>query len=308
MIHVFIVNPYAGKKTFADDLRSRLADYSRTHRNFKYFVFNTRYRGYETELTREICKCFENEKLRIYCCGGSGTLRHAINGVDDLEKREIAFYPCGLTNDFLKVFGDDEKKFRELENLIEGEVINIDYIKSNHGIALNTVSLGLDSLALKRFEEDYRFLSVFGKQVPYNLSLLYAAFAVKPQIYEVQYDDKSVSGWITQLLVGNGVMINGNLRIFKDADVTDGKLQIRYFLNWRRKRIPKALSYMIAGQMEEIDRLSTSAECRRVIIRREDHVPFAVNFDGELVPNIPECEIEVVTKGLQFVVPKGVVL
>ncbi len=308
MIHVFIVNPYAGKKTFADDLRSRLADYSRTHRNFKYFVFNTRYRGYETELTREICKCFENERLRIYCCGGSGTLNHTINGVDDLEKREIAFYPCGLTNDFLKVFGDDEKKFVELENLIEGEIVKIDYIKSNHGIALNTVSLGLDSLALKRFEEDYRFLSVFGKQVPYNLSLLYAAVGAKPQMYEVQYDDKVVSGWITQLLVGNGVMINGNLRVFRDADITDGSVQLRYFLNWRRKRIPKALSFMMAGQMDEVDKLSSSECCSTVSIRRTDGEPFAVNFDGELAPNITECRIEVVHQGLQFVVPKGVVL
>lgn len=308
MIHVFIVNPYAGKKTFADDLRSRLADYSRTHRNFKYFVFNTRYRGYETELAMEICKSFENERLRIYCCGGSGTLMHTINGVDDLEKREIAFYPCGLTNDFLKVFGENEKQFQNIESLIEGEPILIDYIKSNHGIALNTVSLGLDSLALKRFEEDYRFLSVFGKQVPYNLSLLYAAIGAKPQMYEVRFDKNVVSGLITQFLVGNGNMLNGNLHIFGDTDVTDGKLQMRYFLNWRRRRIPKALGYMMAGQMDEVDKLSKCEVCSKVGVRRMDNGPFAINFDGELIPNITECRMEVVQQGMQFVVPKGVVL
>ena len=308
MIHVFIVNPYAGKKTFADDLRGRLADYSRTHRNFKYFVFNTRYRGYETELAKEICKSFENEKLRIYCCGGSGTLKHTINGVDDLGKREIAFYPCGLTNDFLKVFGEDSKRFENIENLIEGEVMNIDYIKSNCGIALNTVSLGLDSLALKRFEEDYRALSVFGKQVPYNMSLLYAALGAKPQMYEVRYDDQVISGWITQLLVGNGVMLNGNLRIFRDASITDGKVQMRYFLNWKRKRIPKALGHMIAGRMDEVDKLSQSEVCSRVAVRRMDNAAFAINFDGELIQNVTECRMEVIRQGLQFVVPEGVVL
>lgn len=308
MIHVFIVNPYAGKKTFGDDLRSKLADYSRTHRNFKYFVFNTKNKGFETEIAKEICKSFENERLRIYCCGGSGTLNHTINGVDNLEKREIAFYPCGLTNDFLKVFGEQEKAFGDIEALIEGEPVKIDYMKSNHGIALNTVSLGLDSLALKRFEEDYRFLSVFGKQVPYNLSLLYAAVFAKPQMYEINYDGNLVVGRITQLLVGNGIMLNGNLRAFEEADVRDGKLRLRYFQDWKRARIPKTLKYMVAGKIQEVDKLSVCEECSNVAVRRMDNEPFSINFDGELVPNITECKMEVVRQGLQFVIPKGVVL
>lgn len=308
MVHVFIVNPYAGKKTFADDLRSKLAEYSRTHCNFKYFVFNTRDKGCETELAQEICKCFENEKLRFYCCGGSGTLKHTINGVDDFEKREIAFYPCGLTNDFLKVFGEDEKLFRDIEGLIEGEAVKIDYIKSNHGIALNTISLGLDSLALKRFEEDYRALSMFGKQVPYTLSLLYAAAFVKPEMYEIRYDEQVVIGRITQILVGNGIMLNGNLRAFQDADIQDGKIQIRYFQEWKHGRVPKTLKYMVAGQVQELDKLSVCKECSSVTVRRVDNEQFCINFDGELVADITECRMEVVKQGMQFVIPKGGVL
>ena len=39
MTHIFIVNPFAGNNTFADDLRTKLA----SMQNINYFVFNTRY-------------------------------------------------------------------------------------------------------------------------------------------------------------------------------------------------------------------------------------------------------------------------
>ena len=43
MTHIFIINPYAGSKTFADDLRTKLNSIE----GLNFFVFNTRYAGYE---------------------------------------------------------------------------------------------------------------------------------------------------------------------------------------------------------------------------------------------------------------------
>ena len=113
MTHIFIINPFAGHQTFADDLRTKLAKV----KNLDYFVFNTRYKGYETELVRKILHIFEGEKLRFYCCGGSGTMRNMLNGFDSLDDVEVAFFPCGLTNDFLKNFGKDESRFHNIEEL-----------------------------------------------------------------------------------------------------------------------------------------------------------------------------------------------
>ena len=110
MIHIFIVNPYAGKGAFADDLRLKLSRIE----GLNYFVFSTRYKGHETELVKEIQDIFENEKLRFYCCGGSGTMRNMLNGFEKLDDAEIAFFPCGLTNDFLKMFDKDEARFHDI--------------------------------------------------------------------------------------------------------------------------------------------------------------------------------------------------
>ena len=157
MTHIFIVNPYAGEKTFADDLRRKLKEI----KNLKYFVFNTKRAGDEEALVRRILHIFQDEELRFYCCGGSGTMRNMLNGFDDLEKAEIAFFPCGLTNDFLKVFGENEARFHQIEELIEGDVIQVDYIRTNHGVALNQFSTGLDSSHAIKFEE-YRSLAALG--------------------------------------------------------------------------------------------------------------------------------------------------
>ena len=54
MLHIFIINPFAGDKTFADDLRTKLSSIE----GLDYFVFNTRYAGYETELVRKILHIF----------------------------------------------------------------------------------------------------------------------------------------------------------------------------------------------------------------------------------------------------------
>ena len=120
MKHIFIVNPYAGSMTFANNLRQQLEKMN----GFEYFLFNSRYTGNETELTRKIIDFFPQEQLRIYACGGSGTLRNVLEGVGENPNVELAFYPCGMTNDFLKCFKpEDRTRFYDIAELIGGETL-----------------------------------------------------------------------------------------------------------------------------------------------------------------------------------------
>ena len=88
MVHIFLINPYAGKRTFADGLRKKLKEIP----DFNYFVFNIGHAGEEAELVRKIRNIFDDEKLRFYCCGGSGTMRNMLNGFDNFDNVEIAFF------------------------------------------------------------------------------------------------------------------------------------------------------------------------------------------------------------------------
>ena len=300
MIHIFIVNPYAGQKTFADDLRSKLKNI----KGLNYFVFNTRYAGYETEIVKDILNIFEDEELRFYCCGGSGTFRNMINGFDNIAKAQIAFFPCGLTNDFLKVFGEDESRFYNVEELIYGDVIDIDYIKSNQGIMLNSFSTGLDSKVLASLEE-YRLLSAFGGQIPYMCSVLREAFFANNREYIIQLDDKELIGRFSEIFFCNGYVFGGNMYFDNAADVTDGKGLYCLVPACNGFSFLRHMLYTIQRNIGKLHSATNFGYCSRIKIQRRDGKPFHINQDGDIfLGNIWEASI--VRKGLHLVVPKGV--
>ena len=301
MTHIFIINPFAGNKTFADDLRTKLDAMT----DLKYFVFNTRYAGYETELVKKILHIFEGEKLRFYCCGGSGTMRNMLAGFEDLSSVEVAFFPCGLTNDFLKMFGKDEQRFHQIEELINGDVIKVDYIRTNHGVSLNTLSTGLDSNSVDKMNE-YRILRFIGEEMPYYVSTLYSIFVSKTRNYEITLDDELFTGRFAEIFIGNGCVFGGNMYFAEDTCVDDGKAIFRLSGNKRGFSLLPTLMALTGKKYEKVNKLMHCGECSRIHIRRPGGVPFTINLDGDLVKNITECEAEIVHKGLSFVVPKGV--
>ncbi len=300
IIHIFIVNPWAGRLTFATDLRKKLSKM----RDIQYFVFNTRYAGHEKTLVKDIQNIFENERLRFYCCGGSGTMRNMLNAFEDLSDVEVAFFPCGLTNDFLKVFGEAEKQFSDIEELINGEVVRVDYIKSNHGVALNTFSTGLDVTVIEKAKE-YRFLNFLAPNMPYSVASVYAMLLSHQYSYEVEMDDRKFEGKAVEVFFGNGKFLGGSLNFAPSADVTDGLGNYRIIYGRNGFFLLGKVWDLLKGRYDRLDEISECGRSKRISIRRKDGEAFLVNQDGEGIIDT-EWHAEIVRKGLQLVVPKGV--
>lgn len=303
MIHIFIINPFAGEKNFADNLRSKLEEIP----NLNYFVFNTRYRGYEAELVRKVRRMFEGEELRFYCCGGSGTMRNILNGFDDISKAEVAFFPCGLTNDFLKMFGDDELRFSNIEELINGDVIKVDYIKTNHGISLNTLSTGLDSNCVMKMN-DFRILRYLGSAMPYTLATLYSIFVSKTLEYDIKFDNESIKAKFAEIFVGNGCVFGGNMFFAENTCVNDGKAILRLVGNKRGFPLLPILLAITGRKFDKHEKIMLCRDFSKISFCRSDGEAFTINQDGDLIKDVFYCEAEIVRKGLSFVVPKGVSL
>lgn len=303
MVHIFIVNPYAGQKTFADGLRSKLEEIE----GLNYFVFNTRYAGYEKVLVKKILHIFKDEKLRFYCCGGSGTMRNMLNGFENPEEAEIAFFPCGLTNDFLKMFGENQERFHHIEELIWGDVISVDYIRTNHGISLNTVSCGFDSEFVDRLER-YRILTAFGSEVPYFSALFSALFISKTQEYEVYIDDKRYQDRYAEVFFGNGCTFGGNMHFAVQTSINDGEGIYLMAPPVKGAGTLPILKALVSENEEKLDGLTYRGVGKTMRIRRTDGKAFSMNFDGELEEPHAEWKLQMVKKGLRLVVPKGVKL
>jgi diacylglycerol kinase family enzyme len=300
--HIFIVNAFAGSHGFAGDLRRKL----RYMDGLRYFIFNTREAGGEVKLVQEIFKIFGNEKLRFYCCGGSGTLRNIINGIDDLSDVQIAFYPCGLTNDFLKVFGDAAEKFNDIENLIDGEILDVDYIKTSNGVAINTFSTGLDSAVVDKMQ-DYRKFHMFYKHIPYTMASVYAIFFAKHENYDITVDGRRITGRMGEVYFGNGDTLGGTLHFAREANVRDGRGEYRIIHTAKRLKFMRMLLDIQKRKYEVIDGASEFGRCREITIKKTDGSAFYVNQDGELIGKRREWSARIVQRGLHFVVPKGVV-
>lgn len=272
MIHVFIINPETGKESFGENLRKQLEEMT----DITYYVFDTRTAGEEKQLVNRIVNLFEDDKIRIYCCGGSGTIRNIITGLLNVEQAEIAFYPNGTNNDFLKCFGDNAACFGNLKSLIEGEAKPIDYLVTNYGNALNAISVG----------------QIFSKSQKYQM-----------EIDGIDLNCDASAIWLT-----NGCVINGKLRLHCEGNITDGeghygivtakriftKMQIIRRMKNHKKKM--RYEHILHGNFQKIT------------IKCEDKESFYAWFDGELVEILEKLEITMKTKALHFVIPKGVEL
>lgn len=302
MIHIFIINRVAGNKDWAKDLRKHLA----TKKGLRYFVFTTVSAGFEKTIVQKIGKYFEDEKLRFYCCGGSGTMRNMLDGFEDLSKIEVAFFPCGLTNDFLKCIGDEEI-FRDIDKLIDGKVVPIDYIKTNHGVALNTLSFGCDS-NVEQCMNAFRSYDIFGSQIPYVLSVLKGIIFAKTRRIELTLDGEVFAGKYAEIVYGNGAVLGGNLFFAQRADVTDGVGSYFTVTDIRGLQALIQILHLMQKKLSVLRNNVKYGECKRLEIKSLDGNPLFINYDGELVDCGQSCKAEIVRKGLNFVVPKSVEL
>lgn len=301
MVHIFIINANAGDESFSAGLRNHLAE----RKDIKYYILHTRRDQSETALAQEVLSLFEGEEIRIYSCGGSGTFRNIMAGVDDLSKVEFAFYPRGLTNDFLKTFGDNEKYFRDIDNLIDGKVTMIDYIKTNHGTALNTCSFGLDAVQVSK-EIDYSAMIVLGKEIPFLLGFLAAVLRYSPFEIELEIDGVKRTGKFTEVILANGGVIGGALWFDENVDYTDGKGRLALIDNINFINRIRCLFTAAKKNLKGLEKFGTMTYASKMSIKRTDGLPLAIDFDGELQKPQERWDVEIVHKGLKFVVPKEV--
>ena len=303
MVHIFIINSHAGNTKFSAGLRRHLAE---KYADLNYYIFHTRKARDERYLINEVLNLFGSERLRVYCCGGSGTISNAIYGIEDFSNLEFAFYPKGFTNDFLKVFGKDEHLFKDIDELIEGKVINVDYIKTNHGNCLNTFSLGLDSEQVMRMEQ-FRDSSILGKNVPYAFGFAYAVLFSRPEELEILIEGKEkIIGATPEMFFGNGGVIGGKLWFDDGPDITDGLGHLFVYKRIGKLKLMRTLLKLTRKDTGPSDMKRFDGFVSEITIKRRDGASLRVDFDGELQEPQKEWTAKIIKCGLPFVVPKGV--
>ena len=165
MKHYFIINPAAGTKDSTEKLLSQIKKL-----DFEYDLAMTGMAGDAERLTRRAVE--KGEPIRIYACGGDGTLNEVVNGAAGAEHAAITNVAKGTGNDFLKIFGEGWREgFWDLRALAKGPQASFDLIDCNGKLGLGVACAGVDA----RIGNDvhrYKNLPVIGGKSAYISSLV----------------------------------------------------------------------------------------------------------------------------------------
>ena len=139
MHHLFIINPKAGKKRGTQRLEEEIRSLDVSHE-----IVHTKKAGDARRIARTMAEL--GEEIRIYACGGDGTLNEVVNGAAGFDHVAITNVPIGTGNDFLKIFGKDYKtRFLDLKALSEGPQAAMDLIDCNGHLGIDIVCTGVDA-------------------------------------------------------------------------------------------------------------------------------------------------------------------
>ncbi|MBE6600327.1 MAG: diacylglycerol kinase family lipid kinase [Ruminococcaceae bacterium] len=299
--HILIINPNAGKGSAEDFLRTKLVE---DGFEAEYEIYVTKAPRDATKYVKERCLAEPEETLRFYACGGDGTLNEVSAGAVGFKNAEVACYPCGSGNDYIKYYGT-QNDF-SLARLKNGVAEAIDMISVNGRYAINACHFGFDSFVAQKMAK-LRRRAVIGGKNAYNTAVAMGLFGAMNNDYTVEVDGEILNPQGRMLLctVANGGYVGGGYHCAPRSDNSDGLLEVCFV---KPISIPRFLSLMTAyrnGEHLDDPRFEKYIEYRRAkTVRVTSHRPMPVSLDGE-VEVYSDFTVTVESRPVNFVVPEG---
>ena len=297
MKHLFIINPAAGSRNRTDDYSEVIHKVCRA-RGLSYEVRVSTAPGECTRIAREAAST--GEELRIYACGGDGTLNEVAAGAAGYENAAVTVFSGGSGNDFVKIF-DEPKAFFDLNRLMDADEVTFDLIRCNEDIALNICSVGLDA----RIGTDvsrYKRLPLLHGFRAYAASTVVNVVKGIAEHYVVEVNGERIDGNHTFICVCNGRYYGGGFNPVPMADPTDGKLDVLLVKQVSRLQVPGIIGKYKNGRYKELPHLVRHLQTDSIRILCDKPTP--VNLDGEL-RRAKTVEMSVAREKLRFFYPKG---
>jgi len=302
MKHLFIINPIAGgKKSRPDETIRMIEEFAKTL-NDPYEIYVTKHR---MDACDKITKEAETEEnLRVYACGGDGTLNECANGAANRENVAITHFPCGTGNDFLKTFGKENViLFRDLQALSTGVVRKLDLIDCNGRYGINICSVGIDA-RIGTDVHKYSNIPIIGGATGYVVSMVINVIKGVTQKFHVTIDDMVIDKKITLACICNGQYYGGGFNPVPEALPNDGILDTLIVEPVSRFQVAKIVGRYSKGRFHEFPEIFTYIRGHGMEIKCDKE--FVINVDGEAV-YAKEMNFKLVPKGVNFIFPEKLV-
>lgn len=226
MEYYFIYNPVSGTAKVRQEFLENI-DKS----GLKYKLIETSESGDAQKIVRDICmnRSDSQQSIRIFACGGDGTVSQVINGAYGFDNVEIGAIPLGTGNDFIRNFGDvssymDIKKYarsssRECD-LIKYRAITDGQVRD--GFCVNMFNIGLDCNIVEMTGSVKKFPLISGS-LAYLISVFVILIKREGANLKVIYDNGDVyNGRLMLISIANGCYCGGGIKGLPRAVTDDG--------------------------------------------------------------------------------------
>jgi YegS/Rv2252/BmrU family lipid kinase len=248
--------------------------------------------GNATQLAKEaIAKGFHG----VVAVGGDGTLNEVAQGLVN-SAVPMGIIPKGSGNGLARHFGISMKIERSLQQLLTGEIIEIDTFKLNNRLSINVSGIGFDGHIANLFAKSKnRGFWTYTKLVVREY-IRYKQFSA-----ELKFGSKSIVHQKPFMIaIANASQYGNNVRVAPSASVINRSVQIAVV-----NRVPAQRGFHFAYQMFT-GKLKTGKDYTCTTI--EDGIiktpfPVAYHIDGEAGGFASEFKIEVNPHSLRLMVP-----
>ena len=238
--------------------------------------------------------------MRLYACGGDGTLIEVVCGMAGFENAAVTHYPGGSGNDSIKVFSDTAPFF-DLERLLDADETRFDLISCNGTYCANILSIGLDAKIGTDIARFKRLPFVSGKGA-YILSILANVLSGRSAHYVVDVNGERIDAEQTLICVCNGRWYGGGFNPVPEAEPDDGLLDVLLVKKVSLLQVAAVIGKYQKGKYADYPALIRHERCTELTIRCD--TPSVVNIDGEAL-HTDFLDISLKPKALRFFYPKG---
>ena len=298
MEHVFLINPRAGRGDHVSDIYA-MAEGLRHRHGLTCRCLLTGRPGGAEGMARRLAET--GEPVRLYACGGDGTLHEAANGAAGFPNAAVTCIPLGTGNDFLKNFGPDAGKFSDAENLWDGPERPLDLIDCNGRLCLTIACSGIDARVA---DSVHRYGALLTGRGSYLASVaVNFLFKGIGRRWTVTLDGVTVTDDFALVSMCNGRYYGGGSMPVPEARMDDGVLETILVRNVSRRQFARLFPAYSAGEYRKFPHIARVVTAKEVTIRAEDR-DIVTCLDGESLYG-REVRLRLSGKKLNFFGPKG---
>ncbi len=296
MKHLFIVNPIAGGTDKTEFVRERAAECF-AGRQDEYEIYTTKApMDARDEIVR---RARPGERLRVYACGGDGTLNECVCGAAEAKNVQLTVFPTGTGNDFIKMFGPDSRRFFELRELVDGDIRPIDLIRCNGRPCLNICSVGIDA-RIGTDVHKYSSLPLIGGATGYVVSTLVNVIKGIKQHVRISCGGTVYDGDLTLACACNGRFYGGGFNPVPEARPDDGLIDFLIVPGVSRAKFIRLVGQYAKGKYASYPQLIRHVRARHMEIESEKEI--VINVDGEAM-YARRIDISIQPRAVAFIFP-----